>query len=490
MLEGPERNRLAALARRAWAVASAMAGAPQAPQGLAPDMGLAAMDLLAELDAACQAGAPGGAVLDLRLEVLTEPGPDDGADTPVLLHLMTVIERDGWVVQQRTDLTSELIALRQQVIDHGQRHRRALTREGHDVDAGLAQLHLRQRGLQSGRRLGLHLQLRQDRCPPQRVVAVTPTRSAPMRELFAQVFGHEMSAEHWQWKYARGHGQAVALVEDGRVVAHYGGLTRELNVLGQPQRGCQVCDVMVAPQARRSLARRGPLYRIAATFLETQIGWGLPHAVGFGFPSSRHHEAADRMKLYAAVDRVVQLSWPAQPSAAAQALPLRELPTFEGAAGRRWRRTADRLWQGMATDLADVVLGVRDSRWLQWRFIERPEVSYQLLLVCSRWLRRPLGLLVLRRRDDALELMDWVGRPRHWATLLAVARARAADAGLPQLRCWITASQQSRLAGLAADAPQVQDLSIDVPACSHTPGPDPASFKNRWYLMSGDADFT
>jgi hypothetical protein len=83
-----------------------------------------------------------------------------------------------------------------------------------------------------------------------------------------------------------------------------------------------------------------------------------------------------------------------------------------------------------------------------------------------------------------------VGRPRHWGTLLAVARDRAASAGLPVLRCWVTASQQSRLAGLAAEPAQVQDLSIDVPACSHTPGPDPATFHNRWYLMSGDADFT
>ena len=486
MQAGPVQHGLAALAGRAWA----LAGRGPAAEGLPVTLGLAPVDLLGDLDAACQAAAPGGATLTWWLEVTVEPGPDDTPDAPVLQHLRSLLERDGWMVQHQQDVTAALLSLREQLMADCQRHRRALAREGHDVAAGLLQLQQRQRALKAGHRQALHLQLRQDRCPPQRVVPVTPQRAEPMRELFAQVFGHAMSPAHWHWKYARGHGQAVALMEDGQVVAHYGGLTRELNVFGQPRLGCQVCDVMVAPQARRSLARRGPLYRIAATFLETQIGWGLPHAVGFGFPSSRHHEAADRMKLYAAVDRVVQLSWPAQPSPAVQALPVREVSTFDGPAGRRWRRTADRLWQGMAADLGDVVLGVRDSRWLQWRFIERPEVSYQLLLVCSRWLRRPLGLLVLRRRDDALELMDWVGRPRHWATLLAVARARAADAGLPQLRCWITASQQSRLAGLAADAPQVQDLSIDVPACSHTPGPDPASFKNRWYLMSGDADFT
>ena len=485
MLAGLEHDRLAALARRACVLAG-----PAVPDdGLPPDIGLSPGDLLEQLDGACQSAAPGAAALTLWLEVLVQPGEGDGAEVPVLPHLLSVAERDGWSVQMQ-DRTPQLVALRDRLIAACRLHRRALSREGHDVDAGLLHLQRRQRSLQAGRHQGLQLELQQDRRPPQRVVAVTPQRSVPMRALFARVFGHEMSAEHWQWKYARGHGQAVALVEDGELVAHYGGLTRELRVFGRAQLGCQVCDVIVAPQARRSLARRGPLYRVAATFLETQIGWGLPHAVGFGFPSSRHHEAADRMKLYAAVDRVVQLAWPAQASAAAQALPVRAVSTFEGPSGRRWRRTADRLWQGMAADLGDVVLGVRDSRWLQWRFIERPGVQYQVLLVCSRWLRRPLGLVVLRARDDALELMDWVGRPRHWSALLAVARGRAAAAGLPVLRCWITASQQNRLAGLATESPQVQDLSIDVPACSHTPGPDPATLYHRWYLMSGDADFT
>jgi hypothetical protein len=485
MQAGPVHDRLAALARRAWALAE-----PVAPDdGLPPDMGLVGLDMLERLDAACQLAAPDAAPLTLWLEVLVKPGDGDGAELPVLPHLLSVADRDGWSVQVQ-DRTPQLLALRERVMAACRLHRRALAREGHDVPAGLSLLQRRQRSLQAGHHQGLHLVLTQDRRPSQRVVSVTPSRSEPMRTLFAQAFGHEMSAAHWQWKYAKGHGQAVALVEDGQLVAHYGGLTRELRVLGRPQLGCQVCDVMVAPQARRSLARRGPLYRVAATFLETQIGWGLPHAVGFGFPSSRHHEAADRMKLYAAVDRMVQLAWPAQVSAAAKALPVRTVGSFEGAPGRRWRRTADRLWQGMSAAMVDVVLGVRDSRWLQWRFIERPGVQYQVLLVCSRWLRRPLGMMVLRPREDALELMDWVGRPRHWGTLLAVARDRAASAGLPVLRCWVTASQQSRLAGLAAEPAQVQDLSIDVPACSHTPGPDPATFHNRWYLMSGDADFT
>jgi hypothetical protein len=477
---------LATLARRAAAL-SGRQGVDS--DGLA-NLGLERLDLLAELERASLAADPAPAELGLWLEVLTQPGPEDDAQTPVLQHVLSLIDRDGWSVLQRQDVTAQVLQRRHQLMVDLQRHRKALQREGFDPVAALGLLQRRQLGLQAGQRLGLFLRLQQTHRPLQRTCTVTTGSAEAMRGLFRQVFGHDMDASHWQWKYAQGHGQAVALLEGGQMVAHYGGLTRNLNVMGQLMLGCQVCDVMVSPQARRSLARRGPLYRMAATFLETQIGWGLPHAVGFGFPSLRHHEVADRMKLYAAVDRMVQLAWPAQSSAEVQKTPVRDVTTFAGPEGRRWRRTADRLWQGMAADLHNVVLGVRDSDWLQWRYVDRPGVTYPVLLVCSRWLRRPLGLVVLRRRDDALELMDLVGRPRHWPALLAVARSRAAAEGLPQLRCWVTASQQSRLAGLAADQPQVQDLSIVVPACSHTPGPDVAMFKDRWFLMSGDADFT
>jgi hypothetical protein len=309
-----------------------------------------------------------------------------------------------------------------------------------------------------------------------------------MRALFETVFGHAMDTAHWHWKYGQGLGHGVALFEGDDMVAHYGGLTRELRVLGRPMRGCQVCDVMVLPRARRSLSRQGPMYRMAATFLETQIGWGLPHAVGFGFPSARHQGAADRMRLYEGVDRIVQLSWPSPGAAAASDVVVEDLHGLQDLGARQARRV-DRLWRTMASDLQQSVLGVRDSQWLRWRYLERPGVQYELLLARSRWLRRPLGVLVLRRRDDALELLDLVAPTRQFSVLLALARRRAAAAGLPLLRCWISASHQALLERAAPGA-QTLELGIEVPACRHTAGPEPALLRDRWFLMGGDADFT
>lgn len=425
---------------------------------------LAAPELLGLLHDAAKAAADGPAELTLDLEVLLQPGANDGADLPVLAHVHSIAEREGWTLQTEHDATAELLAARQGLMQAMARHRSQLQREGHDVATALAQLQRRQQALQSGhhgaRRLHLHQAVR----PRGHAVVVTPEHAPAMRRLFAEIFGHEMTPEHWQWKYGQGRGHAVALVEDGELVGHYGGLTRALRVCGQPMLGCQVCDVMVASRARRSLARRGPLYRIAADFLETQIGWGLPHAVGFGFPSQRHHGAADRMKLYTGVDRMVQLSWPAQ----AAALPPLHLQRLGDGDVRRWRAAVDGLWQQMAADLGDVVLGVRDADWLRWRFLQRPGVDYQVLLVRSRWWRRPVGVLVLRRRDDALEWLDVVAPQRHFGLLLSLARSQAAQAGLPTLRCWVSASQQQRLTSV--DVADVHDLGIEVPACAHTVG--------------------
>jgi hypothetical protein len=200
---------------------------------------------------------------------------------------------------------------------------------------------------------------------------------------------------------------------------------------------------------------------------------------------------AERLRLYAAVDSMVQLTWPtsAQP-------PLRHC-TVEpvlllqgGAMADAQCRAVERLWQAMAGAMTDVALGVRDARWLRWRYLEHPHVPYRVALLRNRWLKRPIGVLVTRERDDAHELLDLIARPADFGALLGAARSLARSAGKPWLRAWITRSQMQRLAGGDGAPAQVDDLSIQVPANLHTAGPDPVLLQNRWFLMAGDADFT
>lgn len=443
-------------------------------------------ELLARLER-----AEGRSTLALMGEWATDRREGDPPGPLLREHVLAIAGRNGWCCQDAEQLGDPVRAVRQRLRAALQTHAAVLATDGFDAAAALRELGGREQALAAGRSVIERLRLtRADVEPVGQLVVVDAARSEAMRTLFEAVFRHPMTAEHWVWKYGNGRGHAVGLIQDGQLVAHYGGLSRELRLFGRPARGCQVCDVMVVPQANRSLARRGPMQRIAATFLELQIGHGLPHAVGFGFPSGRHHGVADRLRLYAAVDRILQLAWPAAPAPAHPRWRMEAMGGADGTLPPAQAAAVQSLWAAMADDLADLAVGVRDARWLVWRYRQRPGIRYELWLLRSRWRRRPLAVLALRRHADALELLDLVAPTRQFALALAAARALAHEWALPTLRCWITASQMHRLAAVGGVPPVVEDPGIQVPCNLHTPALPPSALENRWFLMGGDADFT
>lgn len=325
--------------------------------------------------------------------------------------------------------------------------------------------------------------------PEERLVETGPAHAAAMRQLFADVFRHEMSPEHWHWKYGDGRGRGIALMRGDRMLAHYGGVTRRVLCRGEPVLASQSCDVMVDQRGRTGLVRHGPMAQVASTFLETQLGWGQPHRLGFGFPSDRAFGAAERLGLYAAVDSVTRASWPPASRSGSGPEVAEELRAADLAPGGRRRAAVDDLWQQMAESLRDAVVGVRDAAWLQHRYFARPGVSYEAFYLRRRWTRRPVGVLVLRRHERHLEVLDLVGPPAAFAALIAQARRHAAACALERVDCWITTSQLHRLSAIDPPAFTATPMGITVPANVHTPGPVEA-VKDRWFLLAGDADFT
>jgi hypothetical protein len=102
-------------------------------------------------------------------------------------------------------------------------------------------------------RWGRRLKLTRQAPPRWRLGRIAGARDEEMRALFAEVFGHAMSAAHWHWKY--GDGRALAR---GRPPSHRPpteprlpgwwrtmGTTREIR-FGQAARAFQACDLMVA----------------------------------------------------------------------------------------------------------------------------------------------------------------------------------------------------------------------------------------------------
>jgi hypothetical protein len=431
------------------------------------------------------------------LVVTDEFALDRRDDTHHGLHALNAFcalaARRGWTLTKRTDLSQQarptLDYLLRGLAEFGPR----LAADLNVKPGQLAELAVALRRYQRLYAEGIYgyalLRFDRDGRPGERLVETeaAATHVAAMRQLFADVFRHEMTPEHWQWKYGDGRGRGVALMRGERMVAHYGGVTRRVLSRGEPVLASQSCDVMVDRRGQAGLVRQGPMAQVASTFIEQQLGWGQPHRLGFGFPSDRAFGAAERLGLYEAVDAVTRASWPAAaPSGREVAEPLHAADLLPG--GRR-RAAVEGLWRQMAESMREQVVCVRDADWLHHRYFARPGIAYEAFYLRRRWTRRPVGVVVLRRHEGHIDVLDLVGPPAAFPALIAQARRHAAGLGLQRVDCWITVSQLHLLSAIDPPAFSATPLGITVPTNVHTPGPVD-ELKGRWFLLAGDADFT
>jgi hypothetical protein len=140
----------------------------------------------------------------------------------------------------------------------------------------------------------------------------------------------------------------------------------------------------------------------------------------------------------------------------------------------------------MAGDLRDGVVGVRDWQYLEHRYFQHPHNHYEVVLVSARWTGRPLGVLVMRRQDDACELLDVVAPLAHMPLLVDQARRITGMWGLKSLYLWITRNQAQRFVDCEG---KLEEINISIPTSCWTDDARANVFKDRWWLTSGDTDF-
>lgn len=313
--------------------------------------------------------------------------------------------------------------------------------------------------------------------PPRWLVGhASPGDFEDIATLFEGVFGHPLSRPLWEWKYGSGRGNAVLVRSEGHVVAHYGGIYRDILRSGTPDRVAQIGDVMVLSKERGVLTRNGPFFLMGSSWPEV---YG-PR--GFGFPNSRAMRVAEKMGLYTQAGHMAQVRW--QPSAPRARLGSRVRSLRRGHAGDAAR--LDALWADMANDLRSSVLGVRDSAYLERRFFSHPENQYEVLLVSARFTGKPLGVVVLRRLEDACELLDVIAPLANFERVIDQARRLCGRWGLPSLYGWTSSTQLPVfLIGGGVQEP----LNVQIPASSWTADPQSELFVGKWWMTSGDTDF-
>lgn len=303
---------------------------------------------------------------------------------------------------------------------------------------------------------------------------------AELLALFARAFGYDMPPEQWRWKYAAVDPAGALVRKTGQAIAFYGGMPRPIRFFGKAETAVQIGDVMVDPAQGRALTRHGPFFRAASAYLERFIGPNKAYRLGFGFPSKRVNRLAEHLGLYSSVGDVQEASWS----------PLRPRPHLTVSIRPLAATQADLiepLWQKMAADCTDFILGVRDGTYIRQRFLEHPTASYLVFLVKRRFFGQPVGLLVLRDHGDTgVELLDLVGARNRLPDLVRIARRITGKLGRQRLFAWLTRPVADNL---AASHPQLVPTNVSIPTSIWDIPSEVHRIQDRWWLMGGDADF-
>lgn len=319
-----------------------------------------------------------------------------------------------------------------------------------------------------------------DKTPRWRLRHARATDMPGIQSLFRLSFGHDLSNGLWRWKYGDGHGHEVIACRDGKVVAHYGGITRPVRYFGQPELSFSIGDIMVDPSDRAVFTRTGAFAYVAAAFPETHR---FTHRTGFGFVNRLHIGIGERTGIYERIEQVAELRWPPLPDRRTLFTRLRLLaPPLTPAD----RKAIETLWQAMAADLREAAVGVRDAAFVEYRYFQHPDHRYDVLLLEERFTGRPLGVFVLRRHDRDIELMDLIAPLERIPALITAARRLLSRWGFAELYCWMTEHYARRFVSTGG---RVTLSDSYLPLCRWIRGEPAEMMRGKWWLMAGDTDF-
>lgn len=316
---------------------------------------------------------------------------------------------------------------------------------------------------------------------------VAPSDCTAVLGLHRRVFGSSVNAAWYDWKYQQGGGEAVGLWQGHELVAHCGGTPRSVLHHGRAARDLQIGDVMVAPEWRGVLTRRGPFYHVSERLYSSRLGPGKDFFAAFGFPNERHLRLAVKMGLSWDSGPVEALSWHghgALPglgwSWRAEALAV-DHPEFD--------RRVNRAWSAMQQEASRYSMGVRDAAYLRWRFARRPDHAYRFVQLRRPWKRLPCGVVVLGPAAAApnyLQWLDWVGPLALLPMACTLARLEAARSGSAGLTTWASPAVARRLADTGVTQRSLAAV-LGVPKASDLTEEQVQHLD--WWLMAGDTDF-
>ena len=329
---------------------------------------------------------------------------------------------------------------------------------------------------------------------------VLPGDMAAVLALHTHVFGPDVDACWFEWKYGQsanqGHGQASGVWQGDELVAYCGGIPRTLWQDHKSINGLQMGDVMVHPAWRGILTRRGPFFHVTQSFHNSRLGPknNKPFQLGFGFPNARHLRLGVMLGLFRDSGAIECLHW--SPSTKpAQRLPWKWRFQALSPSQARFDRSIDNAWQSMAASCPGLMLGQRNAAYLRWRYADRPtpngtsgaaQPRYQFFELFRPWSSVSSGVAVMDLRATSAHWLDWVGPLELMPLACMACRHEAARAGASALTAWSSSAVAHQLEGTDIIRRDVC-AGLAVSAASDLEPEDVPGI--RWWLMGGDTDF-
>ena len=226
---------------------------------------------------------------------------------------------------------------------------------------------------------------------------IRPYRAGDERALtalFGRVFGRAIGEDHYRWKLRQPPTpvENVWLAVDGDApIFHYAGIPTRFRLPGREVVAMVSVDTMTAPEYQR----RGLLSTVGRMVYDTWRAAGVAFVIGL--PNERWGSRAGALGW----EPLFDLQWLARPlrpeailarrlgiPALARLTPagvawnalwrLRRDPAVRVRVVERAGPEFDQLWERYGADAAASV--VRDSAWVNWRYLDAPAFDYRVLL--------------------------------------------------------------------------------------------------------------
>ena len=321
--------------------------------------------------------------------------------------------------------------------------------------------------------------------PSKRDFELHSTRNyqAQCMTLFEEVFKENMTKAFWDWKYQpRGmKWRGICAVKDGKVIGHYNGMARDILYFGKYKSALASGDTMVSPKARGGIKQNSPFYNLVRVWANINLGLKKEFLLSFGFPNKRVMSLSEKIGLYKEVDTITEIHWETAEKENDSSCIVEKYDLTNDKTNEEIRE----LWIKMASDFKDALLCVRPPHYLKYRYVNHPKFKYDIYLVRDKS-STLLSLFILKKEGDKMLFMDMVTSKQNFGMTISEALKISAKNECPSMKCWITTSKVDLFKHHHANAKQID---VSIPTSNFTPGFDPNSIKDKWFLMYGDTDF-